>query len=297
MSRHSGNTRIAAAGPATGRPPIVGRERRADGSSPDIDLRDTTPSDTRPPEVGDHHETSPHPTGVRTTASRLKTAGGRLNRNVSRPRTPGPYLSERIAIRALDLTLAATLLVLLFPVLVAVAVAIKVDSPGPVFFRSTRVGHRTPTFRAWKFRSMVTDAEAQLLIVLASDPLLAAEYNTYHKLKKDPRLTRVGRLIRKTSLDEVPQLLNVLAGQMSMVGPRPNLLGESHVFGHSLDEVLRVRPGLTGLWQVSGRSQLSLTDRVAMDLHYVRTRTVRGDLRICVKTFFQLCRPWRHGAY
>jgi lipopolysaccharide/colanic/teichoic acid biosynthesis glycosyltransferase len=207
-----------------------------------------------------------------------------------------PSTWTRATVRAFDITVATVALVVLAPLMALVAIAVMVDSPGPIVYGSTRVGHNRPTFRAWKFRSMHTDAETDLDTILAHDAAARKEYETYHKLHNDPRLTRVGAVIRQTSLDELPQLINILLGQMSVVGPRPKLPKDAAAYGDTLDAVLTVRPGLTGLWQVSGRNLLPMSDRVVLDLEYVATRSLIGDTVICARTFLQLWRPGKHGA-
>ncbi|MGI9597030.1 MAG: sugar transferase [Acidimicrobiales bacterium] len=203
----------------------------------------------------------------------------------------------RAAVRAFDVAVATVAIIVLTPLMLAVAIAVKLDSPGPLIYGSPRLGPGGRVFKAWKFRSMYTDAEARLADILRSDQRLREEYHHFHKLRHDPRLTPLGFIIRRTSLDELPQLFNILCGEMSVVGPRPNLLSERAVFGPMLDTVLLVKPGLTGLWQISGRNRLPISERVVLDLEYVRTRTLAGDVRICLKTFVQLWRPAKHGAY
>jgi lipopolysaccharide/colanic/teichoic acid biosynthesis glycosyltransferase len=212
-------------------------------------------------------------------------------------RVDAPSRRAQALTRLFDLSVSALALLALAPVMAAVAVAIVIESRGPVLYGSTRVGHRRPRFKAWKFRSMHPGADAQLERILADDPDARREYETFHKLKDDPRLTRVGAFIRRTSLDELPQLVNVLIGQMSIVGPRPKLPKDAEAFGPAMDVVMTVKPGLTGLWQVSGRNRLPVRDRVRLDVEYVRTRSLVGDLRICLETFAQLWRPGKHGAY
>ncbi len=202
-----------------------------------------------------------------------------------------------LSVRAFDVVVSLVGLVVLFPMMLAVAIAIKLDSPGPVLYGSPRIGQRRTMFRAWKFRSMWTGADAELPALLARDPAARREFETFHKLRRDPRLTPVGAVIRRTSLDELPQLFNVLIGEMSIVGPRPKLLRDAEVFGPALVDVLRVKPGLTGLWQVSGRNRLPIRDQIALDLQYARTRSLAGDLRICAKTLVQIWNPGKHGAY
>jgi len=211
--------------------------------------------------------------------------------------TSEPSRASRAVVRLFDVTVAIIGLAALAPLMAIVAIAVMIDSPGPIVYGSTRVGHNRPTFRAWKFRSMHTDAETDLNVILANDAAARQEYETYHKLHNDPRLTRVGTVIRQTSLDELPQLVNILLGQMSVVGPRPKLPKDAAAYGDTLPAVLSVKPGLTGLWQVSGRNLLPMSDRVVLDLDYVANRTLVGDVLICARTFIQLWRPGKHGAF
>ncbi|MEZ4672704.1 MAG: sugar transferase [Caldilineaceae bacterium] len=168
----------------------------------------------------------------------------------------------------------------LLPVLALLALAIKLDSPGPILYRRRVLGVGGKEFDAFKFRTMVTNGDE----VLAQHPELLAELNATHKLKVDPRITRVGHLLRRTSLDELPQFINILLGQMSLVGPRMISPVEAEMYGPMRQNLLTVKPGLTGLWQVSGRSDLSYNDRVQLDMHYVRNYSIWLDLQIL---FFQ----------
>ncbi|MFS8586754.1 MAG: sugar transferase, partial [Acidimicrobiia bacterium] len=180
---------------------------------------------------------------------------------------------------AIDRVGAALLLVLLAPVFAVVAVAVKLSSPGPVLYRQERVGQYGRTFEFLKFRTMVTEADAQLAQLAAaneSDGLL-------FKIREDPRVTRVGRFLRRTSLDELPQLWNVLRGDMSLVGPRP-LPVDAEEFEGDARRRLRVRPGITGLWQVSGRSELGWEETVALDMYYVDHWSLAMDLAILART-------------
>lgn len=181
------------------------------------------------------------------------------------------------------------------PLLAALAVAIRLDSPGPVLYRQQRVGRGGKAFRVWKFRSMVVDADARLAALLASDPRARAEWDATQKLVRDPRVTRVGGLLRRTSLDELPQLWNVLMGEMSLVGPRPIVEAEIPKYGEAFDMYTQVRPGLTGVWQVSGRSDTSYAYRVELDAYYVRNWSVWLDFDVLVRTFAVVVR--REGAY
>lgn len=198
--------------------------------------------------------------------------------------------------RLADIVLALAGLILLSPLFAVTALVVTWTSPGSVFFRSRRLGLNGSEFFAWKIRSMYIDADERLARLLKQDAALRDEYERYHKLKDDPRITSIGRFLRVLSIDELPQLLNVLKGEMSIVGPRPKLLFEAKVYGSALAEVLAVRPGLTGLWQTSGRNNLDMEQRVLLDLEYVRNRTFLGDIVLIVKTTLQLIRPSRHGA-
>jgi exopolysaccharide biosynthesis polyprenyl glycosylphosphotransferase len=185
-----------------------------------------------------------------------------------------------VAKRAFDVTASSIMLMILAPFGLAIAAAVKLTSPGPVFFSQERVGRDGRPFRIHKFRTMVPDAE-QLLIDLrdhneADGPLF--------KLKDDPRVTRIGRVLRKTSIDEFPQIWNVLKGEMSLVGPRPALASETEGWSSDLFDRLRVRPGMTGMWQVSGRSESSFDEYTRLDLYYVDNWSILVDMTILAKT-------------
>lgn len=184
--------------------------------------------------------------------------------------------------RLVDLVLTGMIIVLASPVLLATAVAVRVSSPGPVLFRQERVGYQGKTFTMLKFRSMVVDAEARLSS-LQRDETLGAN-TVLFKMKDDPRVTRVGKFIRRTSIDELPQLFNVFLGHMSLVGPRPPLPREVAMYESHVHRRFLVKPGITGLWQVSGRSNLSWEESVRLDLYYVENWSIAGDLTILWKT-------------
>jgi exopolysaccharide biosynthesis polyprenyl glycosylphosphotransferase len=184
--------------------------------------------------------------------------------------------------RAVDLSATSVGLVLISPLLVVLALTVKFTSPGPIFFRQTRVGLRGKEFTMIKFRSMVTNAE-ELLADLALQQRDAGN-EVMFKMKNDPRVTRVGRMMRKFSLDELPQLFNVVGGSMSLVGPRPPLPAEVEQYADHVHRRFLAKPGITGLWQVSGRSSLSWDDSVRLDLSYVENWTFAGDLVILFKT-------------
>ncbi|HEX6872569.1 MAG TPA: sugar transferase, partial [Micromonosporaceae bacterium] len=202
------------------------------------------------------------------------------------------FSGVRKAVKGLvDRSLALLALILLSPVFLVVAIAIRLDSRGPVFFRQTRVGLGGQEFGVFKFRSMVVDADNML------DEL--SQYNEtdglMFKMRRDPRVTRVGAFLRKWSLDELPQLLNVVSGEMSLIGPRPPLPSEVAWYDQDVARRLLVKPGMTGLWQVSGRSDLSWEDGIRLDLYYVENWSLATDLTILWKTVGAVVR--RRGAY
>ena len=182
--------------------------------------------------------------------------------------------------RAMDVLGSFISLTVLSPVWLVLTLIVKLDSPGPIVYRRRVLGRHGAQFDAFKFRTMYVNGDQ----LLAAQPQLQAALIDQHKLKDDPRVTRSGRWLRKFSLDEVPQLINVLLGQMSLVGPRKITQPELDRYGTDAAELLTVKPGLTGLWQTSGRSDLSYADRVQLDLRYIRTRSIRIDLGLLLKT-------------
>ena len=200
-------------------------------------------------------------------------------------------LWERVSVRTLDVVVSLVVLVLLAPVLLLIALWVRLDSPGPVLFRQRRVGlHRRP-FTVYKFRTMRVGGEDDALHRLIEAELCGEDTCRDGSTKLvDPRITRPGRLLRRTSLDELPQLLNVLRGEMSLVGPRPCLPWEAELFPPQFADRFTVRPGLTGLWQVNGRSTVGTLDMLRMDVTYVRTRRLRLDLWILLVTIPSLLR-------
>lgn len=186
--------------------------------------------------------------------------------------------------RGVDIVGAALLLVFFLPFFILIAVAIKAIHGGPVFFRQDRIGMGGRMFPCLKFRSMHCDADRRLAACLAADPARRLEWAKDRKLRRDPRVLFVGRFLRKSSLDELPQLLNVLRGDMSLVGPRPIVRDETKHYGDDFVYYLSLRPGITGLWQVSGRNDTTYAERVAFDVRYARGRTLMGDLAILLRT-------------
>lgn len=200
------------------------------------------------------------------------------NYALDRKRSIKPYLMMK---RAMDIILAFGGIVCLTPLFIIVAIYIKIEDPrGPIFFYQTRVGKNEKPFRMYKFRSMVSNAEDLLEELLEQNEISGAMF----KMKEDPRITKIGKFIRKTSIDELPQLWNVVRGDMSLVGPRPALPREVKEYS-SFDKLrLRVTPGCTGLWQVSGRNELSFNEMVNLDLDYISSRGVLTDIKIILKT-------------
>ncbi len=200
---------------------------------------------------------------------------------VSRNNLARPF--SRILKAAFDHVVAMILLVLLTPLLVSLSILVRLDR-GPALYRHRRIGAGGRTFDCIKFRTMVMDSEAVLRQVLAEDPVAAEEWAASQKLTNDPRVTRFGRFLRRSSLDELPQLLNVLRGEMSLVGPRPIVQAEVTRYADDIDYYYETKPGLTGLWQVSGRSDTSYASRVRLDVWYVRNWTLWHDIAILLKT-------------
>jgi lipopolysaccharide/colanic/teichoic acid biosynthesis glycosyltransferase len=184
--------------------------------------------------------------------------------------------------RLMDVFIALPLLIFMSPLLIAIYVAIKLFDPGPALFRQLRVGRDGELFTVLKFRSMRVDAEARLTQLLAADPGAQEEWSRYQKLRHDPRVTFVGGILRKSSLDELPQLVNILRGEMSLIGPRPVTSAETHRYGSAYRFYTAVRPGVLGLWQVKGRNRLTYPQRVALDVRYVTTWSIWQDLKICM---------------
>ena len=195
-----------------------------------------------------------------------------------------------------EFTLALILTVILLPLLIIIAISIKLSSPGPIFFAQERMGEGNKTFKCYKFRSMYMDSEIRLEKYLQKNPGALGEWKKYRKLKKnDPRVTRVGRIIRKFSLDELPQLINFFRKEMNLVGPRPYMPEEKNLMGNSYEVISRVKPGITGLWQVRGRNILSFKERLLLDEYYIRNWSLWLDIVILIKTVKVLIT--RQGAY
>jgi undecaprenyl-phosphate galactose phosphotransferase len=230
-------------------------------------------------------------------ASNSSRSGLRLRfRNVFKPdRNPeGARPAQSLAKRSVDIVLASAMLVALLPVLGALAIVIRLDG-GPVFFRHRRIGADGRSFYCLKFRSMCMDAETRLKEYLAQNSDARVEWEKDFKLRNDPRITRLGALLRRTSLDELPQLLNVLKGEMSLVGPRPIVTAEIPRYGDAFTAYLKCRPGITGPWQVSGRNDIDYRARVELDTHYASNWSLKTDIAILFRTLRAVFR--RSGAY
>lgn len=198
--------------------------------------------------------------------------------------------------RAFDLSVATLGTIAISPFLLGIAIAIKVSSPGPAIYAHRRIGRNGAHFNCYKFRSMVSDSDKRLKEFLEANPEAAKEWEESHKLKHDPRVTKIGALLRKTSLDELPQLFNVIRGQMSLVGPRPIVDEEIIKYDVFFSDYTLVRPGMTGLWQTSGRSDTSYSRRVRLDAWYVRNWNIWLDISLLVKTV-RVVLSSRSGAY
>ncbi len=192
--------------------------------------------------------------------------------------------------RLIDIVIALTALILAAPVMLLIALLIKLTAGGPAVFSHPRIGFAGRPFKCYKFRTMVSNADQALAELLAGNEEAAKEWAESRKLRRDPRVTQLGRLLRKSSLDELPQLFNVLRGEMSCVGPRPVVADELLRYGACAREYLRARPGLTGLWQVTGRDCADYSHRVALDSGYVNNWSLWADFRILVRTVFAIAR-------
>ena len=189
--------------------------------------------------------------------------------------------SSRQAKRLTDITVSMGMLLLLSPLFMLTALLIRMESPGPIFYRQVRVGYRGRHFTMWKFRSMYVDADSRKRELLKQNEMAGG---VLFKMRRDPRITRVGRMIRRASIDELPQLWNVLVGDMSLVGPRPALPSEVALYSLSERERLDAVPGITCIWQVSGRSDIPFDKQVGMDLDYIYSLSLKTDLRLLFKT-------------
>ena len=216
----------------------------------------------------------------------LPEAGSRWGSAAQRRNSePADFFAYRVLKRALDILLVVAASPILLPIIALIAAFIVASSPGPVFFSHRRIRRNGAFFSMWKFRTMCVNSAEVLEDYLRAHPEARREWNKTHKLRRDPRVTPVGRFLRRFSLDELPQVWNVLTGKMSLVGPRPIVAAEVEKYGEYFSFYTRVKPGVTGLWQVSGRSELSYPERVALDCDYVQHWSLGRDFRILLKTY------------
>ncbi|SHI13506.1 Sugar transferase involved in LPS biosynthesis (colanic, teichoic acid) [Clostridium collagenovorans DSM 3089] len=201
------------------------------------------------------------------------------------------YSAYNIIKRFFDVIIASLALVILSPVFIIIFICIKVDSSGPAVFGHTRIGENGKLIKVYKFRSMVENAEEVLRNFTAEQK---KEFEKNFKLENDPRITKVGNFLRKTSLDELPQLFNIILGNMSIVGPRPIIKKEIQKYGEYADKLFSVKPGLTGYWQANGRSDTSYEERVQMDMFYIDNRSISMDVKIIFKTIISVIK--KEGA-
>jgi lipopolysaccharide/colanic/teichoic acid biosynthesis glycosyltransferase len=199
--------------------------------------------------------------------------------------------------RLFDIVFSLLVLVFFSPIYLILAALVAISSPGPIFYFQQRVGKDFKPFYCIKFRTMVNDADEKLEAMIANSPELQEEFNNNFKLKQDPRITNIGKFLRLTSLDEFPQFWNVLMGDMSVVGPRPLVPEELSKYGHRINTVLKIKPGITGLWQVSGRNDIPYPRRIQIDVYYATSHNSLLDLWIVIKTLGVILFPKNNGAY
>ncbi len=197
----------------------------------------------------------------------------------------------------LDILIALSLLITGIPVFLVISILVKFSSRGPIFFYHRRIGKDKKPFYCIKFRTMHPEAEDIMLNLLSENENLKREFEKTQKLKNDPRITAIGKFLRKTSLDELPQLLNVIRMEMSIIGPRPVVEEELERYGSSVKKVLSIKPGISGLWQVSGRNNLTYDRRVKLDCYYINNISLLMDLRIIIRTIGVILFPKDRGAF
>jgi len=196
------------------------------------------------------------------------------------------YVGRKVsyAKRFLDLVIAVITTIVFFPLILLIALLVKIGDGGKTIYFQERIGRNGREFKCYKFRTMVENADAELAALLKSDDQSAEQWQKDQKLKKDPRVTRIGKILRKTSLDELPQLWNILIGDMSVVGPRPIIREEVPKYGQYFEDYISVLPGVTGLWQISGRNDTTYAERVLLDVEYTKNNSVLYDLKIILLT-------------
>lgn len=203
---------------------------------------------------------------------------------------------ENIVKRVVDICggLIGTIVLIPLTIIIYIARIVLHENDGPIFYDQLRIGKNGKVFKMYKYRSMVIGADEKLFKYLEENEEARLEYKKYKKLKNDPRITKVGKFIRKTSLDEFPQFINVLIGDMSLVGPRPYLPREKEDMGKYYDSIIKTRPGITGYWQITGRSDVTFEDRLKMDHNYIENKNLKADVKIFVKTILNVLK--KEGA-
>lgn len=195
----------------------------------------------------------------------------------------------KVCKRAMDIVIGMTGVIVLCPIIAVVFIANKIEGDkGPIFFMQKRIGENGKLFRLYKFRTMVVDADKILMKKLKDDKDFREKYLSYRKVENDERITKIGKFLRRTSLDEFPQFINVLKGQMSLVGPRPYLYREKKDMGDYYEYIVKCKPGITGLWQVSGRNKNTFQERLILDVEYYNNRGLLYDIKILFKTFLSV---------
>ncbi len=243
----------------------------------------------------EYQSTQPRAAAIEDSYSYIDPSVPARARSPEAVSAPIDSLRYRVLKRAFDIALIVLSTPVLLLVVALVAVLVRWGSHGPVFYSHRRIRQNGAFFSMWKFRTMCVNSAEVLEEYLTTHPKARSEWNRTHKLKCDPRVTPVGRFLRKYSIDELPQIWNVLRGQMTLVGPRPIVAAEVEKYGEGFYSYCRVKPGLTGLWQVSGRSELSYPQRVALDCAYVKHWSLRRDVFILLRTFLSVAN--KDGAY
>ena len=215
-------------------------------------------------------------------------------KNIKKSRS---FIIYKINKNLFDLLFSFLFLIVCLPLFIIISLLIKISSRGPIFFLQKRIGKNNIPFKCIKFRTMHPEAKDILENLLVKDNKLKIEFEKTHKIKNDPRITTIGKILRKTSLDELPQFINVLKNEMSIVGPRPIVKQEKKKYGKNLKKVLSIKPGITGLWQVSGRNNLTYKKRVSLDINYVENYNFLLDIKILIRTFGVILFPLDRGAY
>lgn len=222
------------------------------------------------------------------TTENIETTSLRTQSDVKTKISKKVYIKIK---RVIDVILASVALILLSPLFAIIAIAIKIDSKGPVFFAHKRIGKNGKIIKLYKFRSMVINAEE---LIKSFTPEQMREYKENYKLTNDPRITKVGKFLRKKSLDELPQLINIINGDLSIIGPRPVVADELEKYGVNKDKFLSVTPGLTGYWAANGRSNTTYEQRMEMELYYIDNLSLKMDIKVFFKTILSVLK--KEGA-